>query len=167
MEKPLKDYLAKVFELEVAVYTQKRLITEYKKIRENDIPIEPKLCLREKPQSPARLTGTTLQANDFESNKDTRKLIIMALVIFEVAPSAFFSLLFSGNLQKYTTETTTQLEKHTSALHSLEKALAELYDENIIFPKYRELVAVSAINEYLLSGRCETLEGENSAYNLY
>ena len=59
------------------------------------------------------------------------------------------------------------MSKHNSALSTLETALEQLYAENIIFPKYRNFVAISAINEYLLSGRCDKLEGPDGAYNLY
>lgn len=51
--------------------------------------------------------------------------------------------------------------------NELNTALSNLYDENIIFPKYRNLIAVSTIFEYLSSGRCSELEGPNGAYNLY
>lgn len=50
---------------------------------------------------------------------------------------------------------------------NLEKALISLYEEGIIYSKYRNLVAVSTIYEYLASGRCDQLEGPNGAYNLY
>lgn len=46
-------------------------------------------------------------------------------------------------------------------------SLEELYDMDVIFPKYRNLVAISSINEYLMSGRCYELEGPDGAYNLY
>ena len=49
----------------------------------------------------------------------------------------------------------------------LKDALENLYDVNIIYPKYRNLVAVTTIYEYLASGRCDTLEGTDGAYNLY
>ena len=39
----------------------------------------------------------------------------------------------------------------------LKDALENLYDVNIIYPKYRNLVAVTTIYEYLASGRCDTL----------
>lgn len=57
--------------------------------------------------------------------------------------------------------------KHEEAVSKLEKALSDLYAENVIFPKYRNLVAITAINEYLESGRCDKLEGADGAYNLY
>ena len=43
----------------------------------------------------------------------------------------------------------------------------ELYSYNIIFEKYRNIVALSTFYEYLMAGRCETLEGVNGAYNIY
>ena len=42
-----------------------------------------------------------------------------------------------------------------------------LYSYNIIFGKYRNIVAISTFYEYLLSGRCTSLEGASGAYNLY
>lgn len=58
-------------------------------------------------------------------------------------------------------------DRHNNAYSSLVSALDTLYEENVIFPKYRNFVAISAINEYLLSGRCDKLEGPDGAYNLY
>lgn len=50
---------------------------------------------------------------------------------------------------------------------ALSGALGKLYAENIIYPKYRNMVAVTTIYEYLESGRCNRLEGPDGAYNLY
>ena len=47
------------------------------------------------------------------------------------------------------------------------KARADFYAYNIIYPKYRNYVAVTTFCEYLESGRCVSLEGANGAYNLY
>ena len=49
----------------------------------------------------------------------------------------------------------------------LREALDSLYDMNVLYPKYRNLVAVSMIYEYLSSGRCDRLDGPDGAYNLY
>ena len=38
---------------------------------------------------------------------------------------------------------------------------------NVIFPKYRNLVAYSTFYEYLETGRCTALSGPDGAYNLY
>lgn len=43
----------------------------------------------------------------------------------------------------------------------------QLYGVGIIFGKYRDLAAITSFYEYLLSGRCETLDGANGCYNLY
>ena len=38
---------------------------------------------------------------------------------------------------------------------------------NVLYPKYQTLVAEAKILEYLESKRCDTLTGENGAYNIY
>ena len=45
--------------------------------------------------------------------------------------------------------------------------LEQLYDANVVFPKYRNLVAMSSMYEYLASGRCSQLTGPDGAYNLF
>lgn len=59
------------------------------------------------------------------------------------------------------------LQKHNDILSDLELALKKHYEQSVIFPKYRNMVAITMINEYLMSGRCFELEGPNGAYNLY
>ncbi len=41
------------------------------------------------------------------------------------------------------------------------------YQRGIIFPKYRNFVAVSSFHEYLSSGRCSRLDGHEGAYNIF
>lgn len=53
------------------------------------------------------------------------------------------------------------------AREELNQALIIFYHLDVIYPKYRNLVAVTTIYEYLASGRCDTLEGADGAYNLY
>ena len=43
----------------------------------------------------------------------------------------------------------------------------ELYAYDIVFGKYRNQIALSSFYEYLMSGRCSTLEGADGAYNIY
>lgn len=43
----------------------------------------------------------------------------------------------------------------------------ELYAYDIVFGKYRNVVALSSFYEYLMSGRCSALEGADGAYNIY
>lgn len=43
----------------------------------------------------------------------------------------------------------------------------QLYSYDIVFGKYRNLVALATFYEYLISGRCTSLEGSNGAYNIF
>lgn len=44
--------------------------------------------------------------------------------------------------------------------------LQKIYNHNIIFPKYRNLVMVCSLYEYISAGRCTSLEGHEGAYNI-
>lgn len=59
------------------------------------------------------------------------------------------------------------IEKVLDSQNETRRILEKYYDMNIIYPKYRNLVAVSSFHEYLASGRCAGLEGTDGAYNLY
>lgn len=59
------------------------------------------------------------------------------------------------------------MARHDKCLAELQQALNNLYAAKVIFPKYQNFVAISAISEYLSSGRCYSLEGPDGAYNLY
>ena len=52
-------------------------------------------------------------------------------------------------------------------LANLYAARNKLYAYNVIFEKYRDPVAISSFTEYLISGRCTSLEGADGAYNIY
>ena len=47
------------------------------------------------------------------------------------------------------------------------KVRNELYSKGVIYNKYRNDVAVATFYDYLMSGRCTTLEGPDGAYNLF
>ena len=47
------------------------------------------------------------------------------------------------------------------------KLLEQLFSYNIVYGKYRNYIALSSMLDYLLSGRCDVLEGNAGAYNLY
>lgn len=70
-------------------------------------------------------------------------------------------------LNEYENDSNKTRTAHNKLLSSLEKSLSDLYDKNIIYSKYRNMVAIVAIDEYLTSGRCYALEGSDGAYNLY
>jgi len=45
--------------------------------------------------------------------------------------------------------------------------LDKYYSKNIIYPKYRNIIAISSFYEYFSSGRCFELEGHEGAYNIF
>ncbi|MBE5777716.1 MAG: hypothetical protein E7331_00090 [Clostridiales bacterium] len=55
-------------------------------------------------------------------------------------------------------------QENISRLHQL---LEKLYSKNIIYPSFREIIAVNQIREYLDMGICDTLEGSTGAYSQY
>lgn len=60
-----------------------------------------------------------------------------------------------------------ELECLTERYQNSKKNLQQIYDMNIIFPKYRNLIAICSIHEYISSQRCFSLEGYEGAYNIY
>ena len=62
------------------------------------------------------------------------------------------------------TKMRTTLEK---PLKETKENLERVYAKNIIYPKYRNLPALTSIYEYYVTGRCEELSGPYGAYNLY
>lgn len=47
-----------------------------------------------------------------------------------------------------------------------ERCLQQLYDKDILYPKYRNYACVCTLYEYFASGRCTALEGHEGAYNI-
>ena len=60
-----------------------------------------------------------------------------------------------------------EIQEATALLKKTVKTKNELYALNIVFGKYRNFVALCSFYEYLLSGRCSSLEGTGGAYNIY
>ena len=58
-------------------------------------------------------------------------------------------------------------QKNQSELQRTQNLLQRYYNLNVVYPKYRGLVPICTIYEYLESGRCSSLTGPNGAYNLY
>lgn len=59
-----------------------------------------------------------------------------------------------------------EVERLQTQKQRSQKVLNKIYSENIIFPKYRNLVMVCSLYEYICAGRCDTLEGHDGAYNI-
>lgn len=60
-----------------------------------------------------------------------------------------------------------EIEEAEALLKKLYECRNTLYSHNIVFEKYRNVVALSTFYEYLIAGRCTTLEGADGAYNIY
>ena len=60
-----------------------------------------------------------------------------------------------------------EISEGEKLLESIISARNELYSYNVIYPKYRNFVALSSFYDYLMSGRCNALVGSDGAYNLY
>lgn len=52
-------------------------------------------------------------------------------------------------------------------LADAKRLLAQLYKKDVIFVKYRNMIAICTMYEYFASGRCTELTGANGAYNMY
>lgn len=74
---------------------------------------------------------------------------------------------YKAKVSIYDRDSSLVMARHNEALLSLQKALHELYAQNVVYPKYRNIVAITTISEYLMSGRCSALEGSEGAYNLF
>lgn len=61
----------------------------------------------------------------------------------------------------------TEIKRINDAIYSTKVALNKVYAKGIIFPKYQNFIAVCSLYEYLSSGRCNSLEGHEGAYNIY
>jgi len=59
-----------------------------------------------------------------------------------------------------------QVKEIKDGLDISQKHLQKIYDEDIIFPKYRNLPMVCSLYEYICSERCDKLVGNNGAYNI-
>lgn len=81
-------------------------------------------------------------------------------------------------IDEYNRQFRTQLPARCSALSAqistAEKSLSEthttlnkLYSLDVIFPKYRNITAVTSFYEYFCAGRCTALTGHEGAYNIY
>lgn len=64
-------------------------------------------------------------------------------------------------------ELRSKLQTSQQLLLRTRRILQDTYNMDYIYPKYRNIVAICTILEYLESGRCASLTGANGAYNLY
>lgn len=61
----------------------------------------------------------------------------------------------------------TEIDQAERLLREMIHTRSAYYNSGIVFSKYCNVVACSTFYEYLISGRCDALEGANGAYNIY
>lgn len=59
------------------------------------------------------------------------------------------------------------VQKSRQELQQTQDLLQQYYNLDVVYPKYRGLVPICTIYEYIESGRCVSLTGSDGAYNLY
>ena len=62
---------------------------------------------------------------------------------------------------------TEEIEKAETLIKQLHNIQNEMYAANVIYEKYWHIDALAEFYDYLMSGRCTSLEGSKGAYNLY
>lgn len=60
-----------------------------------------------------------------------------------------------------------EIQKAETLIKQLNQIEYEMYTANVIYEKYQDFDILSTFYDYLMSGRCKSLEGSNGAYNLY
>lgn len=60
-----------------------------------------------------------------------------------------------------------RLREMQAGVNEMERDLNRAYSCNVIYPTYRNLVAVTSFHDYLQSNRCDRLDGHEGAYNLF
>lgn len=69
--------------------------------------------------------------------------------------------------QSHVLDIRAKLQKCETEYRQTKELLNKYYSLNFIYPKYRGIVPICMIYEYLESGRCFSLLGHEGAYNLY
>ena len=251
----IKEYLKQVFDIEMALYTHKKVISDYKKKRMDQCPQEPELVMPTKPAPPtlsgcdpnalipfskisdsnggfivflliagiaglligtigffATLDQLLLGGQVFNNDEALGMMILMLVIGIPIGVLCIYYAIkiwkketqiiiesdgikkneysnqiehyqnaeakaknayeielseYNALLPIYETETQKQLTQLNELLEKLISTRDNLYSADIVYSKYRNLIAISTIYEYFASGRCSELEGPNGAYNLY
>lgn len=74
---------------------------------------------------------------------------------------------FRSQLPARCTALSTQISRTKKSLDNTRTALNRLYALDVIYPKYRNMAAVTSFYEYFCSGRCTSLTGHEGAYNIF
>ena len=104
-------------------------------------------------------------SKDSAASKEFEKKYKEALTSYNQAIAQDDVRVQKENLQKEILKD--ELAVINKTYQSTKSNLDKIYEKNILYPKYRNFVAVCTMYEYVCSGRCAELEGRDGAYNLY
>lgn len=181
----LKEYVRIVYEMELSVFQQKRLIDE----------LESKISTlaTAQPVSKPTLDSDAIYGVILWSMVCIFSIILIPLIIGIVLLYKGINALlgycrslkdnkdkkayYNNAVTTYNLRMQRESEQKSRLLEQLEplkkkyqsscKLLEYIYSANVIYPKYRGLVPISSIYDYLLSGVCTQLAGHEGAYNKY
>ena len=109
------------------------------------------------------LFNETVKEKIETEKKEAEQALKEAKISLEVALSSK-----SGkNVSELEAAIDSDIQSTSDMLQAQIKCKNEMYATGIVYGKYRNLVALSSFYEYLLAGRCTSLEGANGAYNIY
>lgn len=191
-EKELNKYIKEVYELESRVYKLQNLIQyiekeikslsdyEYnKKFKTNKLIKEIKFNIYGVSFSLGPILGIIIS---FIINKQTVYLNVLVIWIIVCTFSLYavlrwlyrFEIMAIKRNQKTDIQNNLDLEQLSLCYYNLKHAyiktrviLKEYYNNEIITPKFQNLVAISSFYDYFLSNKCTQLIGENGAYNIF
>lgn len=141
------EMLIAKYQAALAVYQKKVQLCDEEKAR---LIAEKRATVLEEAQNKAESARASLDKARTEANRKIKSLD------GRMVPAKAFK----ETLDKEIAETEELLRKTFAARNAL-------YAYNIIFGKYRDVVALSSFYEYLTAGRCTALEGADGAYNIY
>lgn len=107
-----------------------------------------------------KIAGKTSSFEKFKNELETQQAVFEAKLTQLQSNVDYPEVQLKMNLDK-------EISTAEELLSNLFRKKNQLYGADIVFGKYRDLVAITSFYEYLLSGRCETLDGVNGCYNLY
>lgn len=105
-----------------------------------------------------------------KSRKEIIQRQLDELGAFEASPSTIRvdgSAAVSQELEAAVASADALCEELATRLSEASGLLKLAYSADIVFPKYRNIEAVTTMWEYLETGRCDSLQGPGGAYNLY
>lgn len=147
----LCEYLAVVCDAENAIYSCSRIICALEALKKNApcaaIPFKPKRACR------------------VQDNEDAAIRYQREMERYEQAYKVFLEVKEIKN--KVISIIDQCIVAQKERLICLKQQLAQLYDCNMIQTAFRDIVVVNRLHEYLATGICDTLDGENGAYVQY